>query len=505
MKAFLMHPDRDFDMKRPPPAHTPALVQDLELTTLLQAMGGTDEFLCKVAKAVLLNGSSIDVTTVRYRQSILQDCLRTPRLVRELYDLTVKAIERRGTHWLGIFSQSPHGILYESRELIDWYLTFFRKLRAIADREASQFRSEGFTRLFASVRRELDDRYLMSVQMHLKELSFNRGVLLSARLTPGLDGTGYILRRPEAKLPNWFQRLLRRGGRSYTFSLPDRDEAGARILSDIEDQGINHVANALAQSSDHIQSFFESLRMELGFYVGCLNIYEKLVARRVPICFPGVYPVGSGERNFRNLHDPSLALTLPAQTVGNDFAGDRKSLAVITGANQGGKSSFLRSVGIAQLMLQSGLFVAASEFNAELCTAVFTHYKRSEDASMKSGKFDEELARMSEIASQLRPNALILFNESFASTNEREGSEVARQIVSALQEVPVRIFFVTHLYDFAHSLFENRKDAKFLRAQRRPDGSRTFHLEAGEPLPTSFGRDLYTKIFDGNPIGRTAG
>ena len=53
---------------------------------------------------------------------------------------------------------------------------------------------------------------------------------------------------------------------------------------------------------------------------------------------------------------------------------------------------------------------------------------------MKSGKFDEELSRMNDIANVLTPHALILFNESFAATNEREGSEIARQIVSALLE-----------------------------------------------------------------------
>ena len=53
---------------------------------------------------------------------------------------------------------------------------------------------------------------------------------------------------------------------------------------------------------------------------------------------------------------------------------------------------------------------------------------------MKSGKFDEELSRMNAIVDNLTPRALILFDESFAATNEREGSEIARQIVSALLE-----------------------------------------------------------------------
>jgi DNA mismatch repair ATPase MutS len=184
--------------------------------------------------------------------------------------------------------------------------------------------------------------------------------------------------------------------------------------------------------------------------------------------------------------------------VGNDLNGDGKQFVVITGANQGGKSTFLRGVGLAQLMMQCGMFVAAESFSADLCRSLFTHYKREEDATMTSGKFDEELNRMRDISDALTPDSLLLFNESFAATNEREGSEIARQIVRALLETRVKIFFVTHLYEFAHAFWKDKMDsAVFLRAERQADGQRTFKLLPGEPLETSFGADLYKEIFDG--------
>lgn len=64
---------------------------------------------------------------------------------------------------------------------------------------------------------------------------------------------------------------------------------------------------------------------------------------------------------------------------------------------------------------------------------------------MESGKLDEELSRMSGIVDHISSDSMVLFNESFAATNEREGSEIARQIVSALLEKRIKIFFVTHL------------------------------------------------------------
>jgi DNA mismatch repair ATPase MutS len=175
---------------------------------------------------------------------------------------------------------------------------------------------------------------------------------------------------------------------------------------------------------------------------------------------------------------------------------DGKDLVIITGANQGGKSTFLRSIGLAQLMMQAGMFVCAESFSANLCSNLFTHYKREEDATMKSGKFDEELKRMSEIVDHLTPDSILLFNESFAATNEREGSEIAGQIVSTLIERGLKVFFVTHQYTFASGFYsKNQKNTLFLRAGRESDGTRTFKLVEAEPLETSYGEDLYNKIF----------
>jgi DNA mismatch repair ATPase MutS len=147
-------------------------------------------------------------------------------------------------------------------------------------------------------------------------------------------------------------------------------------------------------------------------------------------------------------------------------------------------------------MMQAGMFVGADAFRASVCAGVFTHYKREEDAAMESGKLDEELSRMSEIADRIVPRSLLLCNESFASTNEREGSEIARQVIRAMLAKQVRVLFVTHMYDLAHSLYVRQDDATlFLRAEREADGTRTFKLREGEPRPTSHGQDSYRRIF----------
>jgi DNA mismatch repair ATPase MutS len=207
-------------------------------------------------------------------------------------------------------------------------------------------------------------------------------------------------------------------------------------------------------------------------------------------------PAGEHTYHFTELYDPSLALNAGRPPIGNALDAGRAHLVMITGANQGGKSTLLRALGLAQLMMHAGLFVAAQAFTADVSRGTFTHFKREEDVAMKSGKLDEELHRMSELADALAPGALVLFNESFASTNEREGSETARQVVAALIERRIKVVFVTHLYDFARSMFERRLDgAVYLRAERGTGGTRTFKLVPGEPLTTSFGADLYQAVF----------
>ncbi len=507
MKALLMHPDRDFGViPEPPPYRREAkpelpwyereLIKDLELNTVLVAMAGDDEFLFDVARTTLLSGLQNDADTILYRQEILQDCVKNPALIRELYDLAVQAIEAKRTSYFGIFNRSPGGILSSSVELLKKFMGILRKLKSIADLHAGRLESIGFTNLFAMLRSELSDEYFVSVQHHLKELRFSGGALLSAELGPRNEGTNYVLRERRDKTPNWIKRLLGKPAFGYTFHLHPRDEAGARAISELQDHGINLVANAVAQSTEHILSFFQMLKTELGFYVCGLNLHDRLAEIDAPMCVPQPKPICTRLLHFNGLYDVCLALSMGRSIVGNSIEADNKDVVIITGANRGGKSTFLRAIGLAQMMMQAGVFVGAESYVGSCVQSLFTHYKREEDPSMKKGKFDEELSRMSTIVDAIAPNAMLLFNESFAATNEREGSEIARQVVCALLQARVRVFFVTHLYEFARGLWGDKRDnALFIRAERQADGQRTFKLAPGEPLQTSFGADLYEEIF----------
>jgi DNA mismatch repair ATPase MutS len=490
-----MYRDRDFDPQQRLPSNERELTQDLELNTLFNAMARGDGFLFETARQAVLSGSD-NPDVIRYRQEVLQDCLNNPSVVREIYRIPMEFIENKKQYSMGIFSRHPSGILSGAVGMLEMFVVLLTKLRSIADEHAAKFESEGFARFFEMIEQELDDDYFAVVENHLQALKFRGGVLLSAELGKGNEGVNHILRKPNHQDQNWIKRVLVKKSRVYSFSLHPRDDHGARALGELKDRVINLVANAVAQSADHIRSFLNALRLELAFYMGCLNLFEQLAQMGEPISFP--LPVASSARkhSFTGLYDVCLALTMKRKVVGNAVTADDKDLVIITGANQGGKSTFLRSIGLGQLMMQCGMFVPAESFCANVCDGLFTHYKREEDVTMESGKLDEELGRMSDIVDNVTSNSLLLFNESFAATNEREGSEIARQITSALLEKRIKIFYVTHLYELAHSFYDRKMaNAIFLQAERQSDGTRTFKLMEGEPLETSYGHDLYHGIF----------
>lgn len=489
MKAYLMFKNKDFNMKEQLPFGHDALVSDLELKTLFSAMAQGDDIIMEaVNKAILCSLQKQE--EIKYRQDILRDCIKNPVAVRKLYALTIETINRQKKEFWWQSTRYLSYLFSSSVSMLQMFAGMLKQLRQIADNNIKDFESDGFITMLSMLQHELDDDYFALVNEHLNELKFRNGILISARLGHDNQGIDYVLRR-KGKNDGWFKWKF-----APSFTIAPRDDNGAKDLSNRRELAINEATNALAQSAEHILSFFLMLRTELAFYVGCLNLYDQLRETGQPVCFPEPLSQAKRHRSAQGLYDVCLALITKKPVVGNDLSVESQSLFIITGANQGGKSTFLRSIGQAQLMMQCGMFTPANAFEAKLCNGVYTHFKKEEDAQMKSGKLDEELARMSLIADRIKNGALILFNESFSATNEREGSEIARQIVSALIQYGIEVFFVTHFFDFANSFYEKHQpDMTFLRAERLEDGTRTFRIILGEPLKTGFGEDLYQKVF----------
>jgi len=479
--------------------HQQRLLADLGLEAVIGGMCGDDPELREIVTSTLLS-PLIDARDIQYRQAILRDFLAHPDLADELFALALAGVEcRKRVRW-GFFGRLPSSVLHYSIDLATLLLEQLRALRDFAERTVTVFSAPGLIGFCERVLTELDDDYLNTISGHLQSLSFPGGVVFSARLSERGTPDGLVLHRSLARRRSWRDVLgipQADTGPVFVYELPERDEAGARDLQELVESGINQVANALAQSTDHLTAFFRQLRWEAGFHVAAVRLHQWLTARGRVTCFPELADPGTLRLSARQLYDSVLTLR-GAPVVGSDLNADGHSLVMITGSNQGGKSTFLRALGAAQLMAQSGLFVLAQSFTTSPAAGIFSHYRRPEDETLESGKLEEELVRLDAIVQQVRPGSLVLLNESLACTNEREGSQIGHEVVSALTEAGVRVVYVTHLFHLA-SMFRRSApagvDPLFLVPERLDDGSRTFRIIPGDPLPTSHARDLYRQVF----------
>ncbi len=489
MNVRLLFKDRSLDTSAPLPFGADDLAFDLELEPVFAAMANGDPVIARAARAALLQPLH-DRDAILYRQRTFQECLAHPAEVRELYSIACEALQGRKLNDLWDSSEYAPSIFATAVELLSSYLVFLRRLRDTADRCSRNFSAEGFTELFKTLREQIDNTFLKEAAKLLDDLQFKDGLVVGMRLGADSRTCDYTLLRQNPQKA-WLKWKL---APSYTPGA--RDYGAIRDLNNRRDRAMASSVNVLANAAGHITDFFNTLREELAVYVGALNLHEKLGAKGVPLCLPEFCEAGKLNRTFCDLRDISLSLSIDHPAIGNQLNAQNKQLYIITGANQGGKTTFLRSLGQSQLMAQAGLFVAAKSYCCPICEGLFTHFGREEDNNMHSGKLDEELRRMDQIVPHLKPGALILFNESFASTNEREGSELCYQIAQALTEHGMEAFFVTHLFAFSQRCYrEVPEKSVFLRAQRLTDGSRTFELEEGQPLQTAFGQDLYHKMW----------
>jgi hypothetical protein len=412
--------------------------------------------------------------------------------VRQLYAIAVDAIEGERKVWGGKM-RNAELVLDRAAEVIGLFLASFRSMRQIQADHATAFTSPAFVAFFDLVATQLDDAWLAEADDHVHRLRL-RTLDVSAHLGTGNRGTGYVLHRRPSAIQGWRSRLGLEDRRS-TVEVLLKDQNAMNMISELRGTVIAPTAGAVHETDRWLLGFFTVLRAELGFLVGCVNLHEALGAAGGRVCMPDPVATADPACSTNGLYDPGLRLTIDGPVVGNDVAADGARIVVVTGANGGGKSTFLRAMGLAHVMQQAGMFVAAERFAASVRSNVLTHFTREEDAAMERGKLHEELARLGDVIDACSPTSLVLLNESLSSTNEREGAEIARQVVMALADSGVIVWFVTHNHQFAADLHRAAgPDIRFLRAERGGDAGRSFRVTDSPPEATSHGMDLYRRI-----------
>ncbi|MCB2176879.1 MAG: hypothetical protein KQH57_13795 [Actinomycetales bacterium] len=493
MRPHLLDPGADLDLDATEPPWAADLVADLGLDPVLDAMADGDRLVRAVARAVLL-APAPPVPVVRHRHDVLADCLRTPRVVRGLYaDLGALLDAARRVH--GSFLRTPAHRLRRSRQILELCLPVLRDMRDRTVEQRDGWSSTGLGALAATLAAELDEAFFDSAGEHLRLLA-DPTTVMRAGLGPGLQGVGHALVLPAEDHRSWIARLATPHPGELVYRVPERDEAGARALAELRDRGLVSVADAVGEAAEHVLDFCRALRTELAFYVGALALAERLAPTGVPLCVPDIAVGGEAVLvRVGDLRDVALALVGAADVVGNDLEARDARLVLVTGANRGGKSTFLRALGQAQLMGQAGTLVAARHAALPRARHVVSHFRRGEDEGLHSGKLAEELARMSTLVDHLAPGDLVLANESFASTDEREGAEIARQVLEPLLDAGVRVALVTHLTDLALGWSDAPPaPTVYLRADPPSSAPEPFRLRPGRPESTSHGVELADRL-----------
>ncbi len=459
---------------------------------------------------------------IEFRQDVVRDSLKFPDLIRGLYGICISVLnswDEQGSGRDRINQGSPaQALVYEIRRLRKYCDALARirdtmmRQNGLTSKGLTMFRGELLMAFplerEANIRKLLDDVLFftdrITVNDEYREKLVRPRIVLECRLEDGLKLGPMKVQEVSSETSKFFKR----GGtrekiqRFMEGRIPDSFPTieDPRVLGhthQLEFELVNHLIKKLKNFKEEFRTFFEQLKFQTAFYVGAIQIVQHIERFGMEYCFPEV--CDRRDLMFEDLKEFVMAIEQRIHVIGNTTSLKQKDLLIVTGANQGGKSTFLRSIGIALIMMQCGLPVTAHSFKSGIFPRIFVHFTRREDSAMNSGRLDEELKRMNDIIEHIGDGSLIMLNESFATTTEREGAVIAYDIIRALQEAGVRILTVTHLLSFAERVYNETKDdpdsgVAFLSAERRQDGTRTYHMIPGEPTFTSFGLDLYEKI-----------
>lgn len=479
------------------------MVKDLNLAVIFQAMADRDEDIYNTCKNVIMN-PIVDERILNFRQEMVHDAIHNRDFYEGLYRLTGRAMreieKNQGSGKQGKREQSKVQQIYQSLQMLVVQVKYLEEMKDFMRTEAAE-RSGGMTELTKKVREIYSDDFAQVLRQEVENMNvLMRGgrLVLTAGIGGGMKCSDAVINRLE---PVDYRKMgkMRCALRwiMLRFFSPEAvrltDTTLSQEASQMETNGLHYTLQIYERFIREFREFFEKMHEQLGFYVGCGNLYSKLTHLKMKVSFPRVSRE-KGKNEFQNLYELSMALQTMKNPVPNTISDDCR-LHVISGANQGGKSTFLRSVGIAQVMMQAGLFVPATYFESSLYDNIVTHFTRREDSSMNSGRLVEEMKRMNQIVDMISGKSLILMNESFSSTTEKEGSQIAEQIIQAMYDSGVTIFMVTHLFAFANQMYQKKLEAaRFMSAERREDGTRTFRMIDHEPTETSYGLDLYREL-----------
>ncbi len=237
-----------------------------------------------------------------------------------------------------------------------------------------------------------------------------------------------------------------------------------RDLAEVLKKSVRPIATALGRYVRTNIYFLGDAGAELAFYLGAAQLIRRLHAAGLPTCRPTIVPTEARECHISGAYNLNLALRLlgPADAALDDVPDlrdqvianavqfdDEGRILVLTGPNQGGKTTYTQAVGLVHVLAGAGLFVPGDTATISPVDAVYTHFPVEERHDAGVGRLGEEAQRLNAIFEHATRDSLVLLNESLSSTSPGESLYLARDVVRALRMLGVRAIFATHLHDLA--------------------------------------------------------
>lgn len=395
---------------------------------------------------------------ILYRQEVFQDLEKDHLLAA----VATFAAEMRAMRRHLSFAEKLDYRYEKKRWLLEGIDVYCRALSALAQELLdADIGSRGLAAIRDHVRYHVQSDSFRSLQAEAAEL---KQELSKIRYCLLIDGLTVKVRRYESEqdytpeVEHTFAKFRHDAQQSYLVDI--RSSAN---LNHVEAMALDCVARLFPEVFARIDEFCDDNRefadaaivafdREVQFYVSYVKLIASLRRAGLEHCYPSLAAAAESTYNSEG-YDLALACKLVPEggkVICNDFFLNREErLLVVTGPNQGGKTTFARTFGQLHYLAALGCPVPGSEARLLLADAVFTHFGRRENLAELRGKLEDDLVRIHDILSRSTERSVIIMNEIFTSTTLQDALFLSRSILEQVLEIGSLAVLVTFLDELA--------------------------------------------------------
>ena len=213
----------------------------------------------------------------------------------------------------------------------------------------------------------------------------------------------------------------------------------------------SHLEQFYLERTDFMDETIETFDEEVQFYMAYVEFMREIRRSGLEFCYPEV----STDRRIEASGTYDLALAKRLSTKGtkvvtNDFyLHGKERTIVVTGPNQGGKTTFARTFGQIHYLAKLGCPVPGTGARLFLYDRMFTHFEKEEDIATMRGKLEDDLIRIREILDRATPNSIVIVNEAFSSTTLQDAIFLSKKIMEEIDRLDLYCVFVTFIDELA--------------------------------------------------------